>query len=1387
MHQEGEYTDYSCSTSIERLSRDVETVLRAWHVDRGGDRHVSIAHQHNKHKQNQHKNQHQTQAHRSSKQRQEEEEKEDPTSSLIRSNPIQWNITLLPGGSTMGRTSLVVDLELALWDAPDSLVTEDEYEDDEELLVRSLRRSGFTHMPSHGSWFDNFSTLFGIGQHITLTPIQPEPIPAPICQTLGSSLLGRHDDQTTATWVLGSTLSGWLQTALNCAVANCHCCIPAFGVWGLYRPDQLLPVHPSSLLQIKSSSSSSTNSVSSDLLLGDTAAAAAPPSPVLRTGIHVFPKWVQAIRSADMPTVGRKYRARSQPHWNRHFIPPLLAGSVVCPSEQLMDQPNTSATFWCSVTPDLEGAQHNNNNIATHSRLAVWASVLLQHCPDATVVLSGGRHVFGWFKPLRPVRSSLFSNCDSDYDLAVMREWRHRRQEESEFELGDDDDDDELDLYRKDCREHALQLLQEAWGKRGIKTPLWGPLDDPVASVYATTTWHGKSNDDDDAGIVEPLMQFPLRIRSRRELSQRDWIDMEESVERTILNPLEPSKFCIQAYYDRETSVATLAANQRCILAALIRAATLPGETLLHHLTDESLVSRWDDKAGTIVANKLCDRTNVGEKTQQIVKAMDWSSIIEDMMESWQADEIMHQVMDGGLTLGFPSSPEEAFSEKDVFSPFRKSAPYGRLLSVLFGHMAKLRALSSMALVWGVFVQELRRRWEARESLPNMQYVPGLDPHPLVLYEKRCYSTIGLKANFAAFLNCSEPDPDDYHCLIGQKLQVFNLGVEGLVAGELAEHEAMERFLGAGEIPTSVSKKRSNGTPNRRSSIDTAESMISTEVDERESSNGKRKWPKAKDKANAAAAKVDQKNYGPPTIDTDLEFWVMDEPGHANNLDHGLGFAHPQTDDTGFDFVAPAPTNLDDLDMSLSIKSTASQSSRKRKQDNKIIVEGLPDQAWEGTIMDGSEAGSVATSCSQSQAYFDAAEAGSIFSMKNGFVNLDTVVNVADMQRRPGARCPVHEVTYGPECNQLYAPYLQRPYPLTDDVVRERRMMLERHPTDEKKKISLQYRIELSHRLQKPKLLSDMRAFKAANPDISFEDFTKWYGNPGNPLDDYHDEEEEFTIETAFSESAAKKLDKASEAMKVLMSTRDFWSSTWDEATAVPASEQKPLFDVGMSVEIALDYLEQMHPTNLLNQIMAVNLSAAYFTLVASADDALDIELVQTCVHKLRSKIDKALQKLSRDATAFSTPIPDFGSESSAVSQKYAADDTITACEAACTALGEVETMIARAISLLNKFPDQPQLIQNLLRLADGTPVRLDDQKGRISFLNAIHHQQQQHSTFSTLESLPKPVLREYVLRNLDESNPCQLSVRFGDEGAYLDRVDNEGGVLLALSKSYKD
>ena len=150
-HEE-EYTDYSCSTAIEGLSRDVETVLRTWHVDRGSDRHVSVG------------------------KRKSSQDPEDPSASLIRSNTIIWQFSVT---TAEGRSSVTIDLELALWDAPGDAIVLSEMDDDDQdsTLVRSLRRLPLNVMASHDYLFDNFSTLFGVGQHISLTPIQPEPMP----------------------------------------------------------------------------------------------------------------------------------------------------------------------------------------------------------------------------------------------------------------------------------------------------------------------------------------------------------------------------------------------------------------------------------------------------------------------------------------------------------------------------------------------------------------------------------------------------------------------------------------------------------------------------------------------------------------------------------------------------------------------------------------------------------------------------------------------------------------------------------------------------------------------------------------------------------------------------------------------------------------------------------------------------------------------------------------------------------------------------------------------------------------------------------------------------------------------------------------------------------
>mmetsp|Transcript_16829 Transcript_16829/g.38871 ORF Transcript_16829/g.38871 Transcript_16829/m.38871 type:complete len:1574 (+) Transcript_16829:146-4867(+) len=1553
IRREEEYTDYSCSTAVERLSRDVETILRAWHVDRGSDHHVT------------------TVSNNSDRNSGRVRQTSAVTTSrlgaslsnarLIRSDYISWNLVLTT--RQRGRCNLTVDLEIALWDAPGGLNANEGIGADQgdqtkinypsPHIVKSLQRKPFGPMPAHDYLFDNFSTLFGIGQHISLSPIQPDPIPFELMDSLGSSILERHNGVNVAPWIMASILSGWLQTSLNLATSNCRTCIPVFGVWGLYRPDELIlsseiePIsipspwdhgvsrnqkidnsvcHPSPGRSRRSGLNHQHEGDSGrDMLLGQTietikrqkraeyeqhdqfqkhlrysSSGSIASSSTIRShhinssknltgckkavGIQLFPRWAQAIKNMNFaPEELVRTGFRHGDVQNHHFSSPFVVGSVLTPSSvsssgsgqskdmnehrkmSSSDNRNTSRTqqsgnkiqfyraganLWVSAYSTKahrfhgNGSKRNNKGsgirnendmipsaaavLASNARLAIWAGVLLQHCPeDAMVVLEGARHVFGWFKeretkhsPPGGILSTLMSGGGNNYGnngygyyfgsspKNRYTNWRIGGYDEEDVTANNYsfDDYNYFQFYKKHCQEYVQDVFEEAWGCKDRRVPLWGSIDDPVKSVYAITTWNGKvspsvscSNGDGDkypyegdikGNIVEPLLTFPLRIRSRRELSKRDWAEMEESVEKTILDPRNPSRFCVQAYYDRETSISTLAANQRCILAAFIRAATLPNETVLHHLTDVNLVARWDDPAGRRVAGKIAERSHVGIGTRKIIDAMDWSNAIEEIISVREAEYVVHAVMNGGLTAGLPSSPETHYNEDDFLTPFRKSAPWGRLLSVLFAHMARLRSLPSMALVWRVFCQELRRRWHERESLPNMQYVAGLDPHPSDLKIQRCFSTIEPKASYSAFLNCSEPDPDDYNCLIGQKLQVFNLGIECIVADELIENEAMEQFLGAGQLPSSLNISTAQSPNHFDDKIRSTDPPLSNDkiwkgANVNSASQGE-DW-----KANTKNIKND---YGPPRIDRDMDFWVMDEPTNYKDHDRNMN----ATVEMDFDYVRPPSAELCDTETD-SAKYPYENAKPKAKK-KKFIIDGIKGPWHDSSKEESSEDSnrSVGSTGTLSQVYFDAAEAGSIFSVKRGFITLDTVLNVEKSKSRPGARCPVKEYAISTTGDQLYAPYLQRPLPLTDDIALQRRIMLAKSESVREKKGALKGRLELAHRLQKSKLLSDMSSFKAANPKCTIDDFTKWYGNPGSPFEDYNTEEvasDEISMQSAYKESAAKKLDKASEAMRVLVSTRDFWAQCWEEASPIPAAEQQPLFDHVSTVEMVIDYLEQLHPANLLNQVMAVNLSSAYFALASSAKATMKVGIVQLSLKRLRQKAEKALKILSHDSLGNLSQISDnirSGSGSTVgtstmTSSIFASEKAISACEDVCNALSVTETMIARATSLLHKFPNQYKIVSDLLRFADGSSLPLTNRVGRTSFLNLVFEQQQKENKRldPSHEKIPNPILREYVFRNLDDENPCQLAVRFGDEVNNIDRGENEAGVLLALNKSY--
>mgnify|MGYP005847302801 CR=1 FL=1 len=1358
-----EYTDYSCSTSIERLARDVESILRSWHVDKGNDRHISIK------KNNANTGSAESLSSDGSRYTTQKQQQQQQSSVLLlRSEVLNWTVSL--------RTSFTVELQLCLWDGPTAMEVNHGKDKEEEYhsgLPHALQRTAqLSDMPP--CLFENFSSLFGIGQHITLTPkAQPQQqylstLLEEELYPLAQSLSQRHDNDHTARWMLQQILSGWLQTALNCAVANCQCCLPIFGLWGPYQPK---------LSQCSKS--------------GD---------------LQVFPSWLQELAKVELPPpprMSRKQFLELQALQNDRFLPPALTGMV-------LPTAHTSGNFWCSILPSVPSA----------SRLTTWGSILLQHCPEDTVVLWCARHVFTWRKqPLQKATAfeMLFNpdNYHLERENNPYTEWRRRRLKQPNKDkpkimirnaegipqhvidlTGEEHDDNEDSLltyyrqyekYKDECRQLALALLEQAAGASPSE-PIWGPYDDPVASVHATVTWNGNTvpipgEDGASSNIFEssngagespsakhtmrqPLLSFPLRIRSHHSMSQEDWTEMEESVERTILDPMGPCQFTIQIWWDLETPVASLAATQRCVLAALIRTATLPDETLLKHIADDAVVEQWDNDSGTVVAACLAHQANVGPSTKALVDAMDWDTVAKDKMELRDAETLVRHILRHDNGSDFPQPPTsplngsnawESVSDRSLnplaeataaasprrngtnntasvvngsssngdanvdlyatekaaqssqnaldngggvnpFAPLFKSAPVGRLVSILCAHMARLRSPCSMAMLWLAFCHEVRIRWEHRVQLPHMNYIPGLDPSPTEIKRRnQGLTSLGLKAHHAAFWHGNEASkggdttghsiadfPGDHHCLIGQKLLVVNFCIELAMIGAQQKQKKSDKRARLGEL-------------------DGESSSVSTTNDAEEKS-----------------------------------------------------IAHREADISSLQALSPSfsvegkePLSEDDLitDEDVAIAAAAKRNMGISQQSNQV---------------------------------------------------------------RRGARCPIPGCNLVATGDVLYAPFLQRPYPLTDDVIAERRKMLAHQQNGTQK------RLEVLYRLQKPKLLSDMRAFKAANPSSIFQDFVNWYGNPGNPLDEYSGPTASENIDgttngdmlvgRASAESVAMKLDKASEAILMLNETREFWKNTWDEAIPKAASEQKPLFDVNSTVEMAVDFLETLHPAVLVGQIMSVSLAVAYFTLMGAAKETNVLKvggLLQRYFDRLRKEIENALELLSSDATKSTSAYCNDARRQEGASS-FVSLQTIAACDAACNALSDAEVMIARATSLLNKFPEQYELVESILRAEAGKEIVLSGREAQRQILQAIQKQQEKGQFPSKVPATPdtspffaaQPALREYVFRNLDDSHPCQLSVRFGVKAApgkkantarEQGKAESAEGLIVALTKTRSD
>lgn len=333
---------------------------------------------------------------------------------------------------------------------------------------------------------------------------------------------------------------------------------------------------------------------------------------------------------------------------------------------------------------------------------------------------------------------------------------------------------------------------------------------------------------------------------------------------------------------------------------------------------------------------------------------------------------------------------------------------------------------------------------------------------------------------------------------------------------------------------------------------------------------------------------------------------------------------------------------------------------------------------------------------------------------------------------------------------------------------------------------SIRSRITIAQRLQKPKLLSDMSSFMAANRGSTFEDFVRWYGNPENPLSEEVSGETarlalEYRLSLPPEEARTLALVEASEAIAILMSLRAFWEDTWEEAEPCPAFEQEPLFDPYSTVEMVLHSFETIHPALLMNQVLAVKLSDAKFVLETASLPARRVRSVAGGLQNLRSAIGDALETLANDAAGGFLHLTPRDNSSDPL--MYVSTSTVAKCEEACNVIGELEIILSRALALLRMLPGEYGLVDALLQCNHGQLIFVKCPRERSAILSTIKHHQLMTNPNAPREA--GPTMREYVLCNVDPLNPCQLSARLvpsleEDQSTSL----FHGSLLLAITKS---
>ncbi|KAK2982727.1 hypothetical protein RJ640_025143 [Escallonia rubra] len=240
----------------------------------------------------------------------------------------------------------------------------------------------------------------------------------------------------------------------------------------------------------------------------------------------------------------------------------------------------------------------------------------------------------------------------------------------------------------------------------------------------------------------------------------------------------------------------------------------------------------------------------------------------------------------------------------------------------------------------------------------------------------------------------------------------------------------------------------------------------------------------------------------------------------------------------------------------------------------------------------------------------------------------------------------------------MHAPFTQETPVMTEDMHEERLRAVEAFGDS----------FSFSAQLERDILSSDMSAFKAANLDASFEDFIRWH----SPKDWENDDIGEGGVTGSDAKGRLRKdwppPGRLSERMSEYGNS---WRKIWNDAPALPSSEQKPLLDPNREGEKVLHYLETLRPHQLLEQMVCTSFRAAADTLSLTTFGSL--KQMTTKMQQLYLTMASALKPLQTN--------------------QFDVDDEISGdLRRLCAVFEHVEKLLTVAASLHRKFLEAPRL-----------------------------------------------------------------------------------------------